>query len=232
MPIPAGSGDDAAVSRTSALPEAPPAATRARPPGWRDPRLWVGLALVAGSVLLGAQVVGSTDDTVTVWRAGADLAPGHRVTEADLTVARVRFEEGATAGLYLATDEELPADLHLTRGLDAGELVPRGALGTAADTGTVQVSIAVAPQQVPPALGPGDRVSVWVVPESGDGSRAGARRVLEDVVVVAAPVAADSFGSVTGGRQLVLGVPEAEAEAVGTILAAGGDGRVRIVGRG
>ena len=235
MPDPARSGHDAPVSRTRTAPEAPstalPAATRARPPGWRDPRLWIGIAIVAASVVIGARVVGSADDTVTVWSVATDLAPGHQVTEADLVVARVRFEEESTTSLYLATDEELPADLHLVRGLTAGELLPRAALGSATDAGTVQVSVAVAPQQVPPGVGAGDRVNVWVVDEARGDSRPGASRVLEDVVVVAAPAAAESFGSVADGRQLVLGVPRDESEAVASILAASGDDRVRIVGR-
>jgi hypothetical protein len=189
------------------------------------------VVILAGSVVLGSQVVGAADDTVAVWSTGATLAPGHRLTESDLVVARVRFDDAATAGRYLATTERLPADLHLTRGLGAGELVPRAALGSAEETGLVRVSVAVPAEQVPTGLGPGARVDVWVVEESRGGG-AEARPVLEDVVVVAAPVTAESLGAVGGGRQLVLGLPADDQEAVATILGAGGDDRVRLVGRG
>src|SRR5262245_21162948 len=61
-----------------------PAASRAAAPGWRDPRLWVGAAIVAASVLLGALVLGSSDDTTPVWAAEAALGAGHVLTSDDL----------------------------------------------------------------------------------------------------------------------------------------------------
>jgi hypothetical protein len=39
-----------------------PPATRATTPGWRDPRMWVGIAIVAASVVIGALVLGASDD--------------------------------------------------------------------------------------------------------------------------------------------------------------------------
>jgi hypothetical protein len=56
--------------------------------------------------------------------------------------------------------------------------------------------------------------------------------VLSDVVVMDAPSAADSLGSVSRGRQLVLGIPEAESDALTEILAASEDQRVRVLVRG
>src|SRR6195952_1575831 len=70
-----------------------PAARRAAAPGWRDPRLWVGVAIVAASVLVGALVLGSSDDTVPVWAAGDAMGAGHVLTSDDLTVRRVRFAD-------------------------------------------------------------------------------------------------------------------------------------------
>ena len=43
------------------------------PPGWRDPRLWIGIAIVAVSVVAGARLLAAADDSVTVWAAAADL---------------------------------------------------------------------------------------------------------------------------------------------------------------
>src|SRR6185436_1849467 len=57
-----------------------PAARRAAAPGWRDPRLWIGVAIVAASVLVGALVLGSSDDTVPVWAAGDEMGAGHVLT--------------------------------------------------------------------------------------------------------------------------------------------------------
>ena len=42
-------------------------ATRVRRPGWRDPRLAVGLVLVAAATVAGARLLATSDDTVAVW---------------------------------------------------------------------------------------------------------------------------------------------------------------------
>ncbi|MGA8245898.1 MAG: hypothetical protein WB797_03270, partial [Nocardioides sp.] len=126
-----------------------PSAQRASAPGWRDPRLWIGVALVAASVLAGALVLGTSDDTVPVWAATDAMTAGQTVTDGDLTVRRVRFADSSDAALYLDADRPLPADLRLLRGVGAGELLPRAAVGPGADVSLRRVPISVAPDQVP-----------------------------------------------------------------------------------
>ncbi len=212
-----------------------PTATRAQPPGWRDPRLWVGVALVAVSVVAGARLLGGADDSVTVWSAASDLAPGDRLTADDLVATSVRFEEPTDLVRYLATDDALPEDLQLVRGLGAGELVPAAALGSAEESDTVSLSLSFPSELVPSGIGTGSVVELWVVPA------ADARRteltgltgpVLSDVVVIDAPSATESLGSVGGGRQLVLGIPRGESEALASLLAASEEQRVRVLGQG
>jgi len=211
-----------------------PAATRAVTPGWRDPRLWIGVVLVTGSVVAGARLLSGADDMTAVWSASGDLVAGQTLTAGDLEATRVRFDDAADHDRYLAVDDELPAALTLTRALAAGELVPASALGEETAGDTVSLSIAVAAEHVPTDLVRGSRVDVWVVPEPGLAqrrARAAAELVLGDVVVLDAPVVSDAFASATA-RQLVLAVPEADDEALGTVLAAVGDDRLRVVGRG
>src|SRR5690242_3396447 len=50
-----------------------PVAARLRRPGWRDPRLLSGVALVAGAVALGSWVVSSAQHTVPVYVARGAL---------------------------------------------------------------------------------------------------------------------------------------------------------------
>ena len=207
-----------------------PAATRSGSPGWRDPRLWVGIVLVTGSVVAGARILSTADDMTPVWAASSDLAAGQTITADDLRATQVRFGDGTDAQRYLGIDDELPAALTLTRPLAAGELVPAGALGEEADDDTVAVSVAVAAEHVPTDLARGSRVDVWVIGDDGR-SRAEAELVLEDVTVLDAPVVSDSFASATT-RQLVLAVPQDDEESLGLVLAASGDDRVRVVGRG
>ena len=225
-------GNDDRVSRKPSRPARPvdvPAASRTTSPGWRDPRLWIGIVLVTGSVVAGARILAGADDMTAVWSASTDLAAGQTITAEDLRATRVRFDDDADQERYLAVDAELPAALTLTRPLASGELVPAGALGEQTDDDTVAVSIAVSAEHVPTDLVRGSRVDVWVIGEDRR-SRAAADLVLGDVVILDAPIVTDTFASATS-RQLVLAVPEDDEEALGEVLAASGDDRVRVVGR-
>ena len=216
----------AAASASGGLPTASdvPAALRGQRPAWRDPRLWIGIVLVAASVVVGARVLAAADDTVQVWAAARDLGAGQRVEADDLVAQRVRFADADALGGYFTVDDELPADLELTRSVAVGELLPRGAVGTPDETGLVEVPVAVEPELVPPSVGPGDVVDVYVVaPISADTEGGQAQQppdgpALTGATVVDAPELASSFGT-SGRRQLVLAVPEADAPAFFALLA-------------
>lgn len=193
-------------------------AVRATRPGWRDPRLWVGIAIVAASVVVGARVLASADNTVQVWAAASDMGAGDRLTEEDLVVSRVRFADGQALAGYFTVDAQLPADLQLTRGIAAGELLPRAAVGSTTETGLLELPIAVEPEQVPPSVDAGAVVDVYLVgaPAAAEDGRRDPTAELSGPVLIAvtvldAPRLAESFGT-TGRRQLVLAVPEADAE--------------------
>ena len=99
---------------------------------------------------------------------------------------------------YFRADDELPADLELTRGVGAGELLPRAAVGAAADADRLQVPIEVPPGRVPPSVDAGAVVDVYVARHRR--RRAGARRrrdgpALTEVTVVDAPEPDASFGT-------------------------------------
>lgn len=199
-----------------------PPALRGHRPAWRDPRLWIGIVLVAASVVVGARVLAATDDTVQVWAVADDAGAGQRVAAEDLVAQRVRFADPSALDGYFTVDDELPGDLELTRSVGAGELLPRAAVGASEETGLVEVPIAVEPELVPD-VGAGDVVDVYVVaPASADAEGAqeplpeGA--ALSEATVVAAPELAGSFGT-SGKRQLVLAVPEADAPAFFALLA-------------
>jgi Flp pilus assembly protein CpaB len=207
-----------------------PSALRATPPGWRDPRLWVGLALVAASVVVGARVLAQADEATLVWAAAADLPVGQQLAEGDLVATRVRFLDDTDAGRYLAADRPLPERRTLLRPVAAGELVPADALGDPGGESLLSVPVSVPRLSVPPDVGPGSLVDVWVTVETGAGKTV-SRPLLSDVVVLAAPPVADGFGA-TGERQLVLGVSPADEDALGRTLAAAEESGLTIVGRG
>lgn len=202
------------------------AATRSRPPGWRDPRLWVGVVIVALSVVAGARLVGAADDSVTVWAAAGDLAPGQPVAPDDLVPARVRFDADDDLERYLTTDEALPGDAVALTGVAEGELVPRSALGPGDDVETIDVSVSIPGEQLATTIGTGSVVDVYLL--SSPGAQAQAEKVLEDVVVIAAPAPAEQLGAVGAGRQLVLSVPAEQESEIGAVLAAVRDDRIRV----
>lgn len=210
-------------------PSARPA-LRARTPGWRDPRLWVGIAIVAASVLLGARLLAAADDTVAVWATVADAGAGDRLTADDLTVQRVRFADEAALSGYFAADRALPAELLLTRPVGAGELLPRAAVGAAEETGLLHVPVAVDPELVPPSVDAGAVVDVHLVPSAGERA-AETGPALAGVTVLEAPELATSFGT-TGRRQLVLAVPEEDAQRYFQLLATYDAPVVTVVRRG
>lgn len=212
--------DPGSTVAPTVAPAVPPAVrTTAR--GWRDPRMWIGLAIVAVSVVAGARVLAAADDTVEVWVVASDMGAGDVVTAADLVAERVRFADDSGLDAYVTADEELPADLRLRRGVAAGELLPRSALGPAEGAETVQVPIAVDVEQVPPSVGPGSVVDVYLLAPGGapGGPAREAEPVLSAVGVVDAPAVETSFGT-TGKRQLVLAVSEDQAPRFFALLGA------------
>ena len=205
---------------------APPiAAARARRPGWRDPRLWLGVALVALSVLGGSRLLAAADDTVEVWAVAADHAAGDRLDREDLEVRRVRFADAAELDRYLPAAEQLPGERHLRRPVGAGELLPRQALGSAEETGVVTVPLILPAMALEPGLRVGDHVDIWVTARDAQE----AERVLGDATVVAAPEPEGGFGA-TGERQLVLGLTAEQATGLPRALAAIAGGDVTVSG--
>jgi hypothetical protein len=225
--------DLASSGRAEGTPRSPDARRPIRR-SWRDPRLWVGVSIVAVCMLLGAQVLAAADDSVRVWAAAHRLNPGSPVTQADLEPRRVRFASPSQADRYLSADRGLPAQMVLDRAVLPGELVPRSALRPAGTSSIVEVPLPVAADRVPSGLRDGDVVDVWVAPTqrsnvAGEGP-APAVRVLQEVVVVASSGASSAFGP-AGTRQVVVGVPPGEEDLLATALALISDGDPLIVRR-
>ena len=213
--------------------DAPPA-VRAATPGWRDPRLWVGVAIVAVSVVAGARLMAAADDSVPVWAVSDDMGVGDTVTADDLVAREVRFVEPGQLDTYFPADEELPAELTLRRGVGAGELLPRAAVGAAADADTLHLPVAVDVALVPPSVRPGSVVDVYLTGSSGEeapGARQRGRPVLTGVTVIDAPPLDEGF-AVSGRRQLVLGVGEDDATRFFAVVGALDAPSLTVVRRG
>lgn len=198
------------------LPGSPAASRRRRTP-WKDPRLFVGVALVAASALLGAALLGGGDSGVGVWATRTALTEGQALAAGDLVRREVGFAAQRDADRYLTADKPLPEGATVTRDVGAGELLPRSALRTGTSEPLIQVPLSVAPTAVPVTVRVGSVVDVWVVPDvtasAPRESDAGptARRVLPDVTVLHLSRAAGPLGA-GAERQVIVGLgPDLEA---------------------
>lgn len=207
----------------------PPPAVRAAAAGWRDPRLVVGVLIVAGCVLLGARVLAGADDTVAVWSVRTDLPAGSRISGDDLAAVHVRIG-GSGAERYLLAETAPAPGSTLVRDVDAGELLPRSAVAASGAPAHLEVPLSVAPDDVPGSVRPGAIVDVWVTPTVAgpDDPSPRARLALADVVVVAVPSAGDSLAPSTT-RQVIVGVDESRSGEVAEALGLMADGRIVLI---
>jgi hypothetical protein len=208
-------GDGAPSTRPGPAPELgpAPAVRRLRSSRWRDPRLAVGVVLVAGSVVVGARVIDAADDTVPVWSLRNDVPAGSELSADDVTISRVNFDEAGDAERYFDGDDPIPDELVVGHDLVAGELLARSALAEPESEAISELSLSVADGFYPVDLQPGDRVSVWVAPSDGTDQRRIADVVFESVPVLQTDSASsDLSGDAT--TDVLLGL---DADAVASL---------------
>ncbi|WP_193312990.1 hypothetical protein [Georgenia subflava] len=211
-------------------PDDSPQARRLRRPTWRDPRLGVGVLLVAGAVALGTWAVRDAAETVEVYAARDALTPGDALGGDALVVREVRL--GAGEELYHLVADGLPEDSVAVRTVGAGELVPRTAVGDAADVDLRPV-VVPAGLSVPADLGPGSVVDLWMTPppETGraddEGAEAAEPLLLAADLVVAELVEDSSMFAGGSGTSVELLVPRLDLPDV--LAALSGEGQLVIV---
>ena len=152
-------------------PPSSPRAHRLATPSWLDARLVLGVLLVLVSVVVGARVLSSADQSTLVWAAARDVAPGTVLTVDDLEPQRIRLFEPSQRTRYVsAQDGRPPVDYVARVSLAAGDLVPSSALlDLAADTDFRQVTVQVQSGHAPPDLRAGQQVDVYVTPAADAG---------------------------------------------------------------
>ncbi|MFW7413645.1 SAF domain-containing protein [Demequina sp. SO4-18] len=201
-----------------------PVAGRLRRPGWKDPRLLIGLLLMAVSIVGVAGIVEAADRTMAHYVARETLTPGTVLDADDLAIARVRVGTGAYIAAEGASDDE-PWGRVVTRVVEQGELVPAAALADpdAFDGRPVAV---VTTSPVAADVRSGSMVDVWVTAPDGTG-RPDSTLVGEGLVV--ADVATDDGAFAAGRSETVYVV--VPRDALGDFLEAlATDGDVSVVG--
>lgn len=202
-----GADDDMS---TTVHPPAPPspAAVRLRRPGWRDPRLLLGVVLIAASVALGSGLVAAAGRTTPVYVTDGPLVAGEQVVVEGLLVREIRLPEGLDR--YLRADQDLPADLVAVRTVGEGEIVPVSAVARAGDLDVRPVAV-TSGGPLSSAVVQGATVDLWFVPEPGGGvagpGGGGGSSAADGVALAAEP------------RQLATGLTVAEvSEADGAFV--------------
>ena len=207
-----------------------PPAERPRRSRWRDPRLVIGIAVIALCAVLGARLVGGSSDTVAVWATRTALPVGRQVDAADLVRRDVRFADQTQADRYLSADSDLPDGATLARAVGAGELLPRAALAASSTATVIEVPLSVDTQSVPATVGVGSTVDVWVTPDKGDGASGRSLLVFDDVSVISVQRTATTLGP-TATRQVIVGVGDDQEERLARSIAALTSGSIVLTAR-
>ncbi|WP_294179313.1 hypothetical protein [uncultured Schumannella sp.] len=175
-----------------------------------DPRLFIGLVLVAVSVLGVVGIVSAFDQRSSVYAAGVALQPGDRIVAADLVERRVDLDGGE--GLYLAVGQLPEEGLVVTEAIRAGELVGVSALGDASAVGSTALVLTLA-APVSSSLEPGSRVDVWMAAAVTDGLAAPPAVLVADAVLVEVREN-DGFISSADGASVEVLVPRARVARI------------------
>lgn len=186
---------------------------RIRRPSWRDPRLLVGLVLIAIAVAAVVMVIDRADITQPHFAAARDLPPGTVIADSDLVVVQVKVS-GET---YVDPGTDL-AGAVVARAIGSGELIPAAALVDAdaygARTIPVETSLPLAD-----AVKAGTVVDLWV--STDDDLGVSSSLVGEGLVVVDVKREDGAFG--TTGQTVYVAVPTEDVSQVLTAVAADGD---------
>ncbi|MCD2444006.1 SAF domain-containing protein [Agromyces sp. SYSU K20354] len=181
-----------------------------------DPRLIIGIVLIAGSTTGVWALVSGFDDSIEVYVAHETITAGSAVEVDDLAVESVRL--GSSAERYLLADAPVGDGLVATRTVQAGEFVPRSAVDEVDRTG---LSVVVVPSRgpLPSGLSAGDRIDVWSAAALERGSFEPPKVLISDAEIAGL---VESEGMVQAdGVSVELLVPREKVAALLEALAAG-----------
>lgn len=203
-----------------------PAPGRLRRPTWKDPRLAGGLVLIGAAVALGTWAVNAAADTEQIYVLTQDVAPGTDLN-ADGVLTLVDSHPGTAA---YVTAGDLPTDAIATRSLQAGELLPSGAVGAAGDVDLRSVVLDVA-TGLPAGTGAGDVVDLWALPTTPvAGQDAGAARVITQGLTISS--IGETGSSIVGSTSVQVEVLVPQSAVADVLTAVGADGALVLVPTG
>lgn len=205
--------------RDASLPA--PRAGRLQRPSWRDGRLIAGVLLVLLAMITGALTLQHFNDSVTVLQAGHTLEPGDQLGKDDVTPVEVRLDAPQRYLASVPTDESG----RVVREVAAGELIPRTAIGNAADLQVRAIAVPVTGASAA-TLQRGSSVDVWVSERQSDATGTTSykppQRLLERVTVASVPDNGGGLSGATGDPAVQLMVPQDQVAALLAAMNSGG----------
>lgn len=171
-------------------------ARRLRKPGWRDPRLIVGILLVVVAVAGVLTLLSLQNKTVPVYVANQDISMGEKIESSGLDVVDVRLD--SVQDQYLTAQEAPAEDLQANTLIRSGELVPLASIGGRDPQDRKPLSVELS-RDLPVAVAVGTRVDVWSA-ERGENSTTyeEPKKLLETVEVSAIHELDSGFGGTSG----------------------------------
>ncbi|ACV09460.1 SAF domain-containing protein [Jonesia denitrificans] len=198
------------TSTPGTTPQAAFNAPRMRQPSLRDPRLPIGIVLVALSVWIGAWALDSGRTLDTAFVAARTLQPGDAITEADLQAVDV--ELGQHLNNYL-TPETMGEGLVAVVPVHQGQLVAVTSTGSAADVDSRIMAVPIT-GQLPAQVVPGSTIDLWYAPEATPTGEVGDPDQVASGLTVSQIPDTDSVFGVSGTSYLHVVVPQSDIPAV------------------
>lgn len=188
---------------------------------WSDARFLLGIVLIIVSIAGVWLVVSAARQTVPVFAAARTIVPGEEVSAGDLRVVEVALGQ---VGEAYTTPGTWDGGVVATRTIEAGELVPRSAIGDAARAAVTTIALRSA-GDVPAAVDAGTVVEVWAAPQRERGVFDAPRILVSAATVVS--VSRDD--SVIGGAGTALEVVIDRADVAATLEAVSAGWSISVV---
>ncbi|MGR0159501.1 SAF domain-containing protein [Paenarthrobacter nitroguajacolicus] len=190
------------------------AAPRLKKPSWKDPRLLIGLLLVLGSIAGVIVLVGSADRTTQVYTAREDIAVGQVVTEADLSIVKVRLDDVESS--YVTVEHGLAEGRVALQRVAKDQLVPQQSLGVADALDRKPVAIAME-EELPAQAVPGARVDVWIAMPGSNRAFEEPQMLLPSAEIAGITTGSSTFGSAKTTVVMVLVADEQMPKLLGAL---------------
>lgn len=143
---------------------------------WKDPRLAIGVILIAGGGVAGSILLGG-ESSVPLLRASAPVAEGSVLSESQFVVAELPERVGKD---YVRSGQ-IPDGAVAAHGIEAGDLLPSSVIGEPGGLLDVTIPLIVAPAS---SVAVGSQVDVWRVQNATINTAPGARLIAQGAVLV------------------------------------------------